>query len=99
MKAKIDTLTEIDGAKVLEYLRLTLNQKRTGATRHIIAGQEQTEFHGLAICQYEGDKGYYLLYCDRNWSALTDTWHEDLDSAKDQASFEFIGLEGKWKVK
>jgi len=41
MKPKIDTLTEIDGAKVLEYLRLTLNQKRTGATRHLIGGQDQ----------------------------------------------------------
>lgn len=99
MKPDIETLTEIGGAQILEFVTLTLDEKRTGATKHIIGGQEQTDFYGLAICQYEGEQGYYLFYCDKDWRELTDTWHEDLESAKDQASFEFNGLEGKWKKK
>lgn len=99
MKPDINKLTEIGGAKILEFVTLTSENKRTGATKHIIGGQEQTDFSGLAICQYEGDDSFYLFYCDSDWKELTDTWHEDIESAKNQASFEFIGLERKWKKK
>ncbi len=99
MKLDIDKLEEIGGAKILEYVTLTSVNKRTDATKHIISGQEQTKFSGLAICQYEGEDGFYLFYCDSDWKDLTDTWHEDIESAKDQASFEFIGLDEKWKKK
>mgnify|MGYP001603756822 CR=1 FL=1 len=99
MKPDIDILTEIGGAKILEFVTLTSANKSTGATRHIIGEQEQKEFYGLAICQYEEEDGFYLFYCDSDWKELNDTWHEDLESAKDQASFEFTGLEVKWKKK
>jgi hypothetical protein len=99
MLPDIDTMTELGGAKILEYLTLTLEQKRAGNTSHVIGGKEQVEFSGLAICQYEDDEGIYLFYCDSEWNVLTDTWHETVKDAEDQASFEFEGLEYKWKKK
>jgi len=99
MNPNIDTITEIGGAKILEYLTLTSEEKNTGYTKHIIEGQEQTKFDGLVICQYENEEGVYLFYCNEKWDELTDTWHEDIESAKQQASIEFEGLENKWKKK
>lgn len=96
MKPYIDKLTEIAGAKILEYLTLTDKEKRTGNTTHHIVGKKHTDYHGLAICQYENEDGVYLFYCNSDWIELTDTHHEDIDSAKDQASYEFEGLENKW---
>lgn len=99
MNIDIDTISQIGGAQILEFVILTSDQKRTGATKHIIGGIEHTDFYGLAICQYKEEEGYYLFYCDSDWKELTDTWHENIKSAKDQASFEFTGLDGKWKNK
>lgn len=93
----IDTTNELGGAKILKYLTLAPEQKRTGNTKHFIGGKELVEIHGLAICQYEDDSGIYLFYCDSEWNVLTDTWHETVEGAQDQASFEFEGLENKWK--
>lgn len=96
MTRDIKKIDKLGGAKILLYLTLTSDQKRTENTKHIIGGKEQTEFYGLAICDYEDEPGVYLIYCDSNWSVLTDTWHESVEDAKDQASFEFVNTEGKW---
>ena len=50
----------------------------------------------LAICQYEGDSQYYLFYCDDEWNVRTDTCHQSLDDAKDQAEFEYEGVSALW---
>jgi len=50
----------------------------------------------LAICQYEGDDGFYLFGCDENWNSESDTWHSSLDDAKKQAAFEYEGIEPVW---
>jgi hypothetical protein len=63
----------------------------TGKTRH---------FHGvdrvpvpppalLRIVKYEGDEGFYLLYCDSDGAWLTDTVHDSIERAQEQARFEF----------
>jgi hypothetical protein len=55
MKLDINTLTEIGGVQILEFVRLTSEQKRTGDTKHIIGGQEQSVFFGLS--QFANLKG------------------------------------------
>jgi hypothetical protein len=35
-----------------------------------------------------GDPGIYLLYCDHDWNAVTDTYHDDRDHAIAQAEYE-----------
>lgn len=80
--------TLIDGAKILRFADVS-DSLGTGGTRHVVQGDEVTEFASLAIAQYPTDPGFYLFYCDENWDAITDTYHETLDEAIEQAEFEF----------
>jgi hypothetical protein len=47
---------------------------------------------GLAVCQYDGDEEFYLFYCDNNWNVIADTWHLTMESALQQAVFEYRGV-------
>jgi hypothetical protein len=51
----------------------------------------------LAICQYEGEDGFYLFGCNGAWQVVTDTWHSTLDEAIRQAEFEYPGISACWK--
>jgi hypothetical protein len=46
----------------------------------------------LAIAQYEGEEGVYLFYCDEQWQVVTDTFHDSLAGAVDQAKVEFTNV-------
>jgi hypothetical protein len=83
----------LNGARVLTYAIIGADVTPTGNTVH--------RFHpdgvmgpaaALAICQYEGEKGCYLFYCDTEWNVVTDTWHESLGEAMKQAEFEYSGI-------
>jgi hypothetical protein len=79
----------LDGARVLQFASLARSQP-TGKTRHVVGGVEVREFAALAIAKYDSDpRGVYLFYCDPSWNVITDTWHEDVPAALDQANFEF----------
>ena len=45
---------------------------------------------------HEGDRGFYLLGCDHEWKAVTDTWHQTLQEAMAQAEFEYEGVPRTW---
>jgi len=51
---------------------------------------------GLAICQYEKEDAFYLFGCDAEWNSQTDTWHQTVEEAKEQAEFEYQGTSGTW---
>ena len=36
--------------------------------------------------------GFFLVGLDATGSVETDTWHESLDDALDQAAFDYVGL-------
>jgi hypothetical protein len=79
----------LDGTRVLQFASLSRSQPR-GETRHLVDGVEVSQFSALAICEYDDEPtGVYLFYCDRSWSVVTDTWHEDVAAAVAQANFEF----------
>lgn len=78
----------IGPAKVLKFADLSASST-TGATRHVVGGGEVTEFAALAIAQYPSDSGFYLFYCDERWEVVTDTYHESIRAAIEQAEFEF----------
>jgi hypothetical protein len=86
----------IGGAKVIYYLPIEQRHKPTGNTEHIVAGRKVTNIAGLAICQYESDAGFYLFGCDSEWNSITDTVHESIEEAKDQAEFEFENTHQTW---
>lgn len=56
----------------------------------------------LSIVQYDDDNGFYLFYLDEFGNEQTDTYHDNLEKAFDQAEFEFgikkndwVSIEGK----
>ncbi len=84
----------LDGARVLQVASLSRAQP-TGATRHVVNGNEVTDFAALAVAQYDGSVTAYLFYCDSDWRVVTDTEHESVRMAIEQAHFEFGLLQFK----
>ena len=87
---------QIGQADLIAYLVITEDHKRTGNTEHIVDGLPTEDFYGLAICKYKDDPGYYLFYCDASWETITDTYHDTVEDAKDQAAFEYSDTEKDW---
>ena len=87
---------EIDGAKVACFAEVSSAVRPTGTATHRREGQVLGPARGLAICQYPGEGGYYLFYCDENWAVRTDTFHSTLEDAKRQAEFEYEGISKYW---
>ena len=54
--------------------------------------------YGLIIIRDDPHNYYYLFRCDNKWNDITDTWHESLEEAKDQAEFEYTGISKKWQL-
>lgn len=86
----------IDAAQVLYSSPLDARHRPTGACRHTVAGHVPPPFAALAICQYPGDTGYYLFYCDEHWTPVTDTWHATPADAMHQAESEYEGVSSTW---
>ena len=53
----------------------------------------------LRIVQNEDEWGlsFFLFGCDAEGVDFTDTWHESLAAAKDQAEFEFNVRHDEWE--
>ena len=69
----------------------------TGKTVHYAGNNVLPTSHSLQIAQYLGDDGYCLFYLDEGGAELTDTFHDDVRSAMDQAKWEF-GVEAtEWE--
>jgi hypothetical protein len=83
-----------------EYIRIARAQvdqaRTTGKTRHY-RDQLLPPPQQLEIVQLPPDSGFYLLYLDGNGAEMTDTWHESLEQAMDQANFEFGLLPNEWE--
>lgn len=84
----------VGGLRVVFYSVLDHRQRPTGACSHVVAGEPQVPFGGLAICHSEG--GYVLFYCDQAWNTVTDTWHTSIERAKEQAESEYEGIDRTW---
>lgn len=78
----------LDGARVLQFASLARSQA-TGLTHHVVDGIPVSRFTAVAIARYDGEPGVYLFYCDDDWNVVTDTLHDDVASAVQQAHFEF----------
>lgn len=88
----------VGGARVVCYTPIDSRHRLTGNAKQIVGGALVGPASGLAICQYEGDTAYYLFGCDAEWNSLSDTWHETLEDAKEQAEFEYEGTSNTWSI-
>jgi hypothetical protein len=80
----------------LFYVTLTPGHAANSATRHVADGQELPRPAALSIEQYPDDSGYYLMYLDSAGREQTDTYHDTLEGAFEQARFEFGVQRDKW---
>jgi hypothetical protein len=83
-------------AKVLYYSPIDHRHRPTGGCKQIVAGVLQGPAAGLAICQDEQERGYYLFGCDTGWKEQTVTWRPTLEEAMEQAEFEYEGDSQTW---
>ncbi len=88
----------VGGATVICYTPIDARHRHTGNTKQIVGGVLLGPAKGLAVCQYEGESAFYLFGCDEEWNSLSDTWHETLEDAKEQAEFEYEGTKETWIV-
>lgn len=86
-----------DAPGPLDLYRIGLEGRTpTGFTIHRRGGTVLDPPASLAIVQYPGDPGYYLLYLDHNGSEQADTYHESLERAFGQAEAEFGVVRADW---
>jgi hypothetical protein len=78
--------------KLLFQVSLRAEHKPTGRTRHYRGHGELPAPKSLSIGQFDNDPGFYLFYLDRDGREQTDTYHETLEDAFQQAQREF-GIE------
>ncbi len=92
----VDAPGEISGLRVVLWTRIDHRHQSTGGCRHTVGGAFMAKPAGLAICCSEDEACVDLYYCDESWRPVTDTWHQTLDHARDQAEFEFAGVSETW---
>jgi hypothetical protein len=87
------------GMVAIKKVTLKGHHLRPGRSEHILidanGARDFPPFTSLAITQYDGQHGYYLMHiCDNHTG--TDTHHETLDEALYQAECEFGVLPEEW---
>jgi hypothetical protein len=83
---------------LLRRIYLGPSHNPTGKTRHYAGELLLPSPAELHIVKYSGDIGYYLLYLDGSGEEMTDTFHETIQSAMDQAEWEFQVKPNEWDV-
>lgn len=74
-------------AQRLFHVRVGAASKGSGGTRHVKGSSVLQRPTSLEIVR--DDSGYFLYYLDEANRPQTDTWHDSLDAAFEQARFEF----------
>lgn len=87
----------LDGARVLQYALLDAAIVASGRTVHRLGQAVLGPASSLAICQYDDDPWVYLFYCDDSWAVVTDSYHESVARAMEQAEFEYRGESNAWR--
>src|SRR5438874_677036 len=82
--------------RVVCYSPIDERHRFTAKTRQVVRGQLMGAMAGLPICQPTEAQEFYLFGCDADWNVVTDTWHQSLDEAKEQAEFEYEGVSKTW---
>lgn len=85
----------LEGMPVVAYTRIDERHRPTGNCRHLANGNLVGAATGLAICR-DADGGFYLFGCDADWNTVTDTWHDSVEDALHQATFEYEGVDLTW---
>jgi hypothetical protein len=91
--------------KFLAEVRLGPQHRPTGFTRHYYGYADGVRVEvpppvSLRIVQYEADEPRaYLFYCDDSGEEMTDTLHDSMEEAMDQAEAEFGVQRHEWDLR
>lgn len=69
----------------------------TGKTRHTVNGVPATDEAKLRMVRLADDTSIYLIHYGADGAELTDTCHETIEEAIDQANFEYGIGKGDWR--
>ena len=83
--------------KIIKRIFISDRIKATGKTVHYSGQNELPMPFSLEIVQYYDDNGYYLFYLDDKGEVQTDTYHDSLQGAIEQAEWEFGISELDWE--
>jgi hypothetical protein len=89
-----ESVMDAIGWKVVGSVKLQ-DHHRPSRTRHTINGVSAPPFTRLEITTYGQDAGFYLLHICSDGQG-TDSWHETLEAAFDQAEFELGVKRHEW---
>ena len=88
-----DDFPDLGDLRVLKFAKVTRDMKPTGQTLHMLPTGFAGAASALAIVEdEEGTGGCYLYGLDAEGLIETDTWHESLEEALNQAAAEYVGL-------
>ena len=76
------------GHRIIKQISLE-GIKEPGRTTHLIGNQPMPKPTSLQIAQYDNDAGFYLFYLNEKNEIMTDTWHQTIEDAIEQAEWEF----------
>jgi hypothetical protein len=82
------------GSPVLMHAMVDRRHGPTGSAAGFMRGEPFLPT-ALAICGDAGG-GFYLFGCDAEWNTVTDTWHQTVEDAMEQAEFEYPGIGERW---
>lgn len=83
--------------KIIKMIRLNELNKPTGFTKHFVNDLlVNNTISQLKIVNYEGDSGFYLFYCNEKGEQITDTYHDSVNLALEQAELEFNVKPSEW---
>ncbi|MCV6637169.1 hypothetical protein [Candidatus Albibeggiatoa sp. nov. NOAA] len=73
-----------------------LCHQSTGNAKHFRNGELCSTPHELKIIQYNGNDDFYLFYCGIDGIEFTDAYHDSIESALEQAEWEFNIKPSDW---
>lgn len=73
------------------------NHASTGRTTHRRDGRILPKPSSLAISKVDSSPGVLLFYYDERGDVLTDTYHDTVEGAFEQANFEFSIVPSEWE--
>jgi hypothetical protein len=83
----------------IRRVKLEAHHLQPGRTKHTLHDANGIRpfppFTSLAIARYGDDAGYYLMHICADRTG-TDTWHQTLEDAFDQAEWEFGVRRNEW---
>ena len=85
--------------EILCSIRLGLQHSATGKTPHYFGDAQLPPATTLSIVKFPDDSGFYLLYLDADGNETTDTYHDTIEAAKDQANWEYGVKAEEWNAK